>query len=353
MHSKNYTLPALVAFFFHGVALSAQSPAGLLIDYAFVQTQRPGETPQRCIAAYHNNRFILRDLWADGSAGPLMYYDLAAGLHYECRQEDRKEIALKTAFPLQIEVRLREDTSRIIAGYTCRQAFARLGADSLEIWYSPQAGPAFCPVAAVPGLALEFEFPDPVLGKTRLRARALEKTIVDESLFDISGFQVVDRHEYDQAIALEKARLERSRPVAAPDFQIATLDGDTFRLADYRGKTVVLNFWFIGCGPCEKEMPELNTLVRDFRKKEDVVFLAVALNSAEEVREFTSKKKFLYKHAFAGKKVAGLYWVEGYPTNVIISPDGRIATYRSGYFSMNNESFLRNAIYSAMDSSRH
>ncbi|HMQ59165.1 MAG TPA: TlpA disulfide reductase family protein [Flavilitoribacter sp.] len=339
-----------IPFFFFlasAAALFSQSSESLLIDFAVVKTQYPGETPQRCIAAVKDNRVIMRDLYADGSAGPLMYYDLGAGLHYECRQEKRRDLALKTAFPLPLPLTLHEDTLKVIAGYACHRAFAHIGADSLEIWYSPAAGPAFCPIADVPGFALEFEFPDPVLGRTRVQARALEKAPVDESLFDISGFKVVERSEYEAELALEKARLEKSEDPVAPDFSIATLDGDTFHLADHRGKTIVLNFWFIGCTPCEQEIPELNTLVREFRKKDDVVFLAVGYDNAEKVRDFTARKRFAYTHAPNGRRVAGLYNVEGFPTNVIIAPNGRISSYRSGYFSRNNENMLREAIYSA------
>jgi cytochrome c biogenesis protein CcmG/thiol:disulfide interchange protein DsbE len=44
----------------------------------------------------------------------------------------------------------------------------------------------------------------------------------------------------------------------APDFALATLDGEEIRLSDLRGKVIVLNLWASWCPPCRAEMPALN-----------------------------------------------------------------------------------------------
>ena len=53
---------------------------------------------------------------------------------------------------------------------------------------------------------------------------------------------------------LDDALVDVDRP--APDFLLNALGGGAVRLSDYRGKTVVLNFWASWCVPCHREMPD-------------------------------------------------------------------------------------------------
>ncbi len=75
----------------------------------------------------------------------------------------------------------------------------------------------------------------------------------------------------------------------APDFALRTLDGRTVRLADYRGKTVIVNFWASWCPPCRQEMPEFEALYRERRAAGDLVVLALdyrPLDSERDVQRF-------------------------------------------------------------------
>jgi peroxiredoxin len=75
----------------------------------------------------------------------------------------------------------------------------------------------------------------------------------------------------------------------APDFALRTVEGDTVQLSDFRGKTVVLNFWASWCTPCRREMPEFEAMYRERLGAEDFVVLAVdyrPLDSESEVRRF-------------------------------------------------------------------
>lgn len=75
----------------------------------------------------------------------------------------------------------------------------------------------------------------------------------------------------------------------APDFELELLDGGRARLSQYRGRTVVLNFWASWCPPCREEMVEFERLYRERRPADDLVVLAVdyrPLDSPAEVRRF-------------------------------------------------------------------
>ena len=76
---------------------------------------------------------------------------------------------------------------------------------------------------------------------------------------------------------LDDQPLEVDQP--APDFFLRTLNGRSVRLSDYRGKTVVLNFWASWCPPCRREMPDFQTLweERGPSGPDDLVILAVNL----------------------------------------------------------------------------
>jgi peroxiredoxin len=65
--------------------------------------------------------------------------------------------------------------------------------------------------------------------------------------------------------------------MAAPDFSLPDMNGQTRRLSDYRGKVVLLNFWATWCKPCKEEMPSMETLWDNF-KSEDFVMLAISMD---------------------------------------------------------------------------
>lgn len=73
----------------------------------------------------------------------------------------------------------------------------------------------------------------------------------------------------------------------APDFEIPDINGGKLRLSDYRGKTVILNFWTKSCAPCLDEMPDLSKLASMITEEghDDIVFLTVSQDeSAEDIQ---------------------------------------------------------------------
>lgn len=67
----------------------------------------------------------------------------------------------------------------------------------------------------------------------------------------------------------------------APDFTLTDSEGREIKLSDYRGQTVLLNFWASWCPPCKVEMPYM----QDFYEKhqdEDVIILAVNMTHLEK-----------------------------------------------------------------------
>ena len=64
----------------------------------------------------------------------------------------------------------------------------------------------------------------------------------------------------------EPARARPQVGEVAPDFTIRLLDGSKRKLADYRGKVLVINYWATWCGPCKAEMPMMDEFRRIYSK---------------------------------------------------------------------------------------
>ncbi|HYW53310.1 MAG TPA: TlpA disulfide reductase family protein, partial [Dongiaceae bacterium] len=111
---------------------------------------------------------------------------------------------------------------------------------------------------------------------------------------------------------------------AAPDFHLTTLGGKRVSLADYRGKTLVLNEWATWCPPCREETPDLIAAAKKLGGKGDVVFLGVdSTEAAPIVRAFIASKSLPYANAIdADKSFSKAYDVRAFPTTFVISPDG-------------------------------
>jgi thiol-disulfide isomerase/thioredoxin len=110
----------------------------------------------------------------------------------------------------------------------------------------------------------------------------------------------------------------------APDFHLATLDGKPVSLADYHGKTLVINEWATWCPPCREETPDLIASAKKLGAKHDVVFLGVdSTEAAPIVRAFLAAKPMPYAQAIDGDKAfSKAFHVTAYPTTFVISGDG-------------------------------
>jgi thiol-disulfide isomerase/thioredoxin len=124
-----------------------------------------------------------------------------------------------------------------------------------------------------------------------------------------------------EAAQLEASRRGSPQTKRAAPFDVTSLDGKHWTLTDLKGKTIALNFWFVGCAPCRQEIPELNRLVAQYK---DVVFLAFALDEPEQLRDFLKAFPFHYNIVPNAQKIADAFRVAAYPTHIIIGPAGDI-----------------------------
>ena len=86
----------------------------------------------------------------------------------------------------------------------------------------------------------------------------------------------------------------KDKPLPEGNF-LQMIDGSTKSFADFKGKLLVINFWYINCGPCIIEMPYLNNLVREYQN-EDVQFLALSFDTVLDIKSFLETTEFIYEH---------------------------------------------------------
>ena len=110
----------------------------------------------------------------------------------------------------------------------------------------------------------------------------------------------------------------------APDFTFPGLDGKMVRLADYRGKVVLVNIWATWCKPCVDEMPSMEKLYRKF-KGEDFEILAVSIDAPglKVVAPFMKKSNLTFPALIDSEgAIKTVYGITGVPESFIIDQQG-------------------------------
>lgn len=136
------------------------------------------------------------------------------------------------------------------------------------------------------------------------------------------------------ALGVQLSRRNMGRPTSgpAPDFALTLFDGTAFRLSDYRGQVVLINFWASWCPPCRDEAPDLQALYEDYRA---LGFKVLGVNMLESSRrkalEFIDEFGISYPNGEdIGERVTNLYRVEAPPESFLIDRRGEVRRFFIG-----------------------
>jgi cytochrome c biogenesis protein CcmG, thiol:disulfide interchange protein DsbE len=126
-----------------------------------------------------------------------------------------------------------------------------------------------------------------------------------------------------------------------PALKLADADGRERGLPEWRGRTVVVNFWATWCEPCREEMPSLERLKARLGPKFEVVAVNVG-ESPERVARFTREVPVTFPILYDRESATARRWkVRGYPTSYVVGPDGRIRYYFVGELDWSSDEVVR------------
>lgn len=139
----------------------------------------------------------------------------------------------------------------------------------------------------------------------------------------------VSRLEAERKMKEAEANVAEGKP--APDFTLNDINGKPFSLSSLRGKYVVLDFWGSWCGWCIKGMPEMKRYYVKYSGKFEIV--GIDCNDTERKwKEAVEKNALPWINVKSEQEDATpeRYAVKGFPTKIVVAPDGTIAKIAVG-----------------------
>jgi thiol-disulfide isomerase/thioredoxin len=138
---------------------------------------------------------------------------------------------------------------------------------------------------------------------------------------------------------------------------LTTIDGQSLKLSDYKGKVIIINLWASWCGPCRIETPELVRMSQEYKARGvEFVGLTTRQNDPdlEPIKDFVREQQVTYKTVyddgtFAGPLSQTVRARAVIPQSYVISRDGNILKHFEGFNAEQTPRLMRQAIEQALE----
>jgi thiol-disulfide isomerase/thioredoxin len=128
-------------------------------------------------------------------------------------------------------------------------------------------------------------------------------------------------------------------------YSFITNEGETLSQSNYINSVVLIDYWFIGCKPCYEKMQALAELSDIYKKNDNVKIIAIDAATTDSYSEFLEECKSLPKGLIYGYDTSIetklKFKIEGYPTEILITKDGNVEQYLSGFNLDYKDKYIR------------
>ena len=129
-------------------------------------------------------------------------------------------------------------------------------------------------------------------------------------------------------ISKEKPDAGESLQTTIDKVKLISLNGQPVDMKQYKGKTILINFWATWCKPCLEEMPSIKK-AKEIMKNENIEFLFASNETAGEIEVFNKEHDYGFNYVIAGNLEE--LNIMGLPTTFIFNTDGKLVFSEMGY----------------------
>lgn len=116
------------------------------------------------------------------------------------------------------------------------------------------------------------------------------------------------------------------------DYTVTDVEGNSYTFSELlkTKKAIVLNFWFINCGPCQMEFPYLQTAYNTYSDDIAVIAINPTTDKQEKIQKYATQNELTIPLVKGEEDWITAFGIQGFPTTVVIDRYGSVAFIHMG-----------------------